>query len=48
MCRAVPSCCKITGSFATVRLDEERLYEERLYEERLDEELMETQLKKLS
>ena len=43
MCRAVPSCCKITGSFATVRLDEERLYEERL-----DEELMETQLKKLS
>lgn len=48
MRRAVRSCCKIMGSFATVRLDEERLNEERLNEERLDEELMETQLKKLS
>lgn len=43
MRRAVRSCCKIMGSFATVRLDEERLDEERP-----DEELMETQLKKLS
>ena len=44
MCRAVRSCCKIMGSFATVRLDEERLNEERLNEERLNEERLNEEL----